>query len=72
MARLTVSDVPHMLKMWDHELNTEKPEDVSARCREPKHWICQDCGYKWTTTPSARYESSGKCPCHELNMVNAR
>lgn len=69
MARLTVADVPHMLKMWDHELNTEKPEKVPANCTTKKYWKCPDCGYHWSTSPKARYRCSGKCPCHESNKV---
>jgi len=69
MTKLSVADVPHMLKMWNQELNTETPGDVSANCSAPKYWKCPDCGYAWSASPKARYNSSGKCPCHESNKV---
>ena len=69
MAKVTVSDVPHMLKMWDRERNKENPEDVSANCTDQKFWICPVCGYNWPASPKARYKGSGKCPCHESNKV---
>ncbi len=69
MAKLTVADVPHMLKMWDRERNKEKPEDVPANHKYPKHWKCPDCGYAWSVSPKTRYKGSGKCPCHETNKV---
>lgn len=69
MAKLTVADIPHMLKMWDQELNTENPEQVSANCSDPKYWKCPVCGYDWSASPKARYKGSGKCPCHESNKV---
>ena len=72
MAKLTVADVPHMFRLWDHELNTEVPADVSARCREQKFWRCPDCGYAWSASPRTRYKGSGQCPCHEANKVIKR
>ena len=69
MAKITVADIPHMLKMWDPKLNTEKPETVSANCEDQKHWICPDCGYNWLASPKSRYRGSGKCPCHESNKA---
>lgn len=69
MAKKTVADVPHMLKMWDRELNNENPEDVPVNCKDHKYWKCPVCGYSWSTSPKWRNESSGKCPCHEANMV---
>ncbi len=64
-----VSDIPHMLKMWDYKQNTEEPEAVSVNLEGQRHWKCPDCGYSWTSTVKARYRSSGKCPCHESNKV---
>lgn len=72
MAGLTVADIPHMLKMWDRERNTESPETVSVHCMELKYWKCPDCGYEWTVYPRSRYKSSGKCPCHELKKAVCR
>lgn len=72
MAKLTVADVPHMFKMWDTQLNTEKPENVSVHCTDKKNWRCPDCGHTWPTSPKSRYRSSGKCPCHESNKVIRR
>lgn len=69
MAKLTIADVPHMLKMWDHELNKEVPREVSVYCPDKKHWKCPDCGYSSFVSPKSRYRSSGKCPCHESNKV---
>ena len=69
MAKITVADVPHMLKMWDRERNKENPVDVSANCTNQKFWICPVCGYSWPASPKSRYKSSGKCPCHESNKV---
>ena len=40
-----VSDIPHMLKMWDFELNTDEPDKVSVHLEEPRYWKCTDCGY---------------------------
>ncbi|MCR5746110.1 MAG: zinc-ribbon domain-containing protein, partial [Lachnospiraceae bacterium] len=65
----SVADVEHMLKMWDKEKNTENPEDVSARCEDKKFWICPVCQYEWSAMPISRYQSSGKCPCHESNKA---
>ena len=64
-----VSDIPHMLKMWDFELNTDEPDKVSVHLEDPRHWKCPDCGYTWTSSVKARCRSSGKCPCHESNKV---
>lgn len=64
-----VSDIPHMLKMWDFELNTDEPDKVSVHLEEPRYWKCTDCEYSWTSSVKARYRSSGKCPCHESNKV---
>ena len=58
-----------MVKMWDYELNTEEPDEVSINLEEQRHWICPDCGYSWCSTVKARYRSSGKCPCHESNKA---
>ena len=69
---ISVADVPHMLKMWDRERNKEQPEYVSTHCPNPKYWSCPDCGYEWSTSPKARYRSSGKCPCHESNKAIKR
>ena len=67
--KVSVADVPHMLKMWDRERNKELPEYVSISCKDAKYWLCPDCGYDWPASPNARYKSSGKCPCHESNKV---
>ncbi len=32
-----VSDIPHMLKMWDFELNTDEPDKVSVHLEEPRY-----------------------------------
>lgn len=69
MAKITVADIPHMLKMWDQKLNIEKPENVSVNCEDKKYWRCPDCGYDWLTSPKNRYRGSGKCPCHESNKA---
>ncbi|MCQ2499797.1 MAG: zinc-ribbon domain-containing protein, partial [Lachnospiraceae bacterium] len=66
---LKVSDIPHMLKMWDSERNTENPEDVSANLTEARSWRCPVCGYRWEVSPKSRYKGSGLCPCHEANKA---
>jgi len=69
MSKITIKDVPHMIKMWDEKVNNDNPEQVSAKSKIPKYWRCPDCGYSWSASPKARYDSSGKCPCHESNKV---
>lgn len=64
-----ITDVPYLLKMWDFELNTDKPKDVSVHLEDKRFWKCQDCGYSWQASVKSRYKSSGKCPCHESNKV---
>lgn len=64
-----VTDVPHMIRIWDYERNTEKPENVSAQDRNPKFWKCPDCKYSWTAAPRFRFTKEARCPCHELNKV---
>ena len=67
--KTSVADVPHMRKMWDKKKNKEKPEDVSVHSTDSKWWKCPDCGCEWPATTKARYNSSGKCPCHVQNKV---
>ena len=64
-----ITDVPHLLKMWDFELNTDAPEDVSVHLEEKRFWKCPECSYQWPASVKARYKGSGKCPCHESNKV---
>lgn len=64
-----VTDIPHMIKMWDFKLNTDEPEQVSVNLEEKRYWKCPDCGYSWSSLVKGRYRSSGKCPCHESNKV---
>ena len=63
-----VTDVPHMIRMWDFERNTESPDKTRAHSKKLISWKCPDCGYLWTVSPKTRFNSD-KCPCHELNMV---
>ena len=68
-GKLAISDVPHMMRMWDFERNEESPKSISPRDKNKRFWRCPDCGYSWIGTPKTRYYSSGKCPCHETNSV---
>lgn len=60
-----VSDVPKMMRFWDHEKNTEDPALLSPRSKKTAFWKCPDCGYAWSSTIATRYAAKPLCPCHE-------
>ena len=56
---------PHLLKDWDYEKNTEKPEDFSAGSRYRAFWRCHNCGHEWQVSIFKR-TGGHKCPkCHK-------
>ena len=63
-----ISDVPHMLRIWDRERNKDKPEEASAYLKEDRYWKCPVCGYSWSAQVAGRFMNA-KCPCHETNLV---
>ena len=64
-----VSDVQHMLDMWDFEKNEKEPSEVASTSREQCYWKCKKCGYSWKTRAVSRFRTNGACPCCDRNKV---
>ena len=55
----------HLLKDWDYEKNTEKPEEFSVGSRCKAYWRCHNCGHEWQVSIFKR-TGGHKCPsCHK-------
>lgn len=67
--KLYVTDVPHMIKMWDYDKNTDDPSKVSVGSNNSYVWTCNKCGYFRSRPVKKIYKGSGKCPCCETNKV---
>lgn len=70
--KMMVSDVPHMLEMWDFEKNKKDASEVVSTSKSLYHWRCKKCGHSWETSPNARLRSTGECPCCERNKIVAK
>jgi len=58
-----VSSVPHLVKFWDFEKNTDKDINLtSAYSTEDAYWLCPKCGYSWPTMIKSR-NINDFCPC---------
>ena len=40
---------PDIAKDWDYELNPDNPEDYTKASMHVAHWVCSECGYKWSS-----------------------
>ena len=50
---------PDIAEEWDYELNSGTPDMIHFNNQTIEvHWICKNCGYKWTHTVSQR----DRCP----------
>lgn len=67
--KASVSDVPKMMRFWDHEKNTEDPASLSPGSKKTAFWKCPDCGYAWSSAIATRYAAKPLCPCHELKRA---
>lgn len=63
--RLKIIDIPHMDAQWDDTKNELNKADVSVHSATTTFWKCKKCSYEWSSSPKARFRSSGKCPCCE-------
>lgn len=70
--KVSVSDVPKMMRFWDHEKNTEDPALLSPGSKKTAFWKCPDCGYAWSSAIATRYAAKPLCPCHELKRAVSR
>lgn len=59
-----------LLKEWDYELNSKKPQDYTFGSKVKAHWICSKCGYKWEAAINSRNKGAG-CPACAVNIVVA-
>lgn len=69
IAFIKISEVPYMVEQWDFDKNTDDITKTSVSLKNLRYWKCKKCGYKWSTSPVARFRSKGQCPCCELNRV---
>ena len=54
---------PELLKDWDYDKNTKKPNEYSCGSNETVWWKCHKCGHEWQTTPNRRTGKNGTgCP----------
>ena len=64
---------PDLAEEWDYELNDITPEKIHYNNQTINvHWICKECGYKWSHTVNQR----NRCPdClrrkTQINVYNA-
>ena len=56
-----VSDYPEILEEWDYELNTFRPDEVSAGSEKRVHWICKK-GHRWEARAADRTSKHRGCP----------
>lgn len=57
-----------LIKEWDYEKNSKKPEEYTYGSNVKAHWVCSKCGYKWSATISSRHHGAG-CPACAGNIV---
>lgn len=50
-----------LLRDWDYERNTIKPNIVARSSSLEVYWKCSVCGYQWTSTVNSRTNGNG-CP----------
>ena len=43
------SNFPDLLKEWDYSKNDVLPFEVSQKSNKKAWWVCQVCGYEWST-----------------------
>ena len=53
---------PLIAAEWDPEANVGTPDDVPPNSKQPVGWLCDVCGYKWSTTPNYRFNKTNGCP----------
>ena len=52
---------PEVIKFWDYEMNTMKPEEVQKTYSKPLHWICEK-NHRWTSIPMNLTQRKQYCP----------
>ena len=53
---------PELLKDWDYDKNTKKPNEYSCGSNETVWWKCQKCGNSWQAAPYTRTNLGSGCP----------
>lgn len=57
---------PQFLPYWDYNANEEVPDEIPPTTGKKKiwHWVCPDCGHKWTTASAQKivYDKKKICP----------
>lgn len=52
---------PELLKYFDYEKNTTKPDQIKPNSTKNLYWKCPDCGYTWKQKPTNRINNN-TCP----------
>lgn len=60
---------PDLLKYWDYTANTIKPNQIKCTSLKHVHWICPECGYKYTRSVLSQCEAKGLCPACSRSVV---
>lgn len=59
-----VTKNPNLLNEWDYELNSAEnldPNEIQYNSNTRVHWICSQCGNKWTSFVRARTVNGNGC-----------
>jgi transposase-like protein len=51
-----------LVKSWDFAANHQNPAEISQTSQEVFHWVCVQCGYKWTSSALSRIKARADCP----------
>ena len=57
-----------LIKEWDYDKNTKRPEDYTYGSNVKAYWICSKCGYSWSAAISSRHNGAG-CPACAGNIL---
>lgn len=60
-------DKAYLLDEWDYEKNKElglDPKTVTTGTHIKTHWVCRECGNKWTAPIYSRVKGSGCLDCY--------
>ncbi|OLS17043.1 MAG: hydrogenase nickel incorporation protein HypA, partial [Candidatus Heimdallarchaeota archaeon LC_3] len=68
MRHLNPKNYPDLIREWDYNKNSEKPELYTKGSRYKAHWICKKCNHEWKATISNRSNGTG-CPACSGRVV---
>ena len=62
------SRYPELLKDWDYEKNTIKPDEITYGSNKSVYWKCKVCGHEWKASVCSRSSKGQGC----INCGNKR